>query len=95
MRREVDSFSAFYENDGQTRTGLAEYLRARGITRVFCGGLSRYGCVKASAQGARRDGFTVSMITEATAARASDDVASMERSLSEDGVTWAAASDFA
>jgi len=95
MRREVDSFSAFYENDGHTRTGLAEYLRARGIERIFCGGLSRYGCVKASAEGARRDGFTVAMIDEAARGRASDDAATMERSLAENGVTWVSARQFA
>jgi nicotinamidase/pyrazinamidase len=37
-RREIDSYSAFYENDHTTRTGLAGYLRERGLTRVFLAG---------------------------------------------------------
>jgi nicotinamidase/pyrazinamidase len=89
-RKEVDSFSAFYENDRRTRTGLAEYLRARGVERVFCCGLSRYGCVKATAEGARRDDFEAFMIEDASAGRASDDVAGMERSLAAQGIRWIA-----
>jgi len=64
-RRAVDSFSAFYENDGSTVTGLGEYLKARGFRRVFCTGLARYGCVKATAEGAIRDGFSVVMVDDA------------------------------
>jgi nicotinamidase/pyrazinamidase len=89
-RKEVDSFSAFYENDRATRTGLAEYLRARGVERVFCCGLARYGCVKATAEGARREGFEAFMVEEACAGRASDDRAGMERSLAEQGIRWIA-----
>ena len=86
-RREVDSFSAFYENAGTTRTGLAEYLRGLGARRVYCAGLSRYGCVKATAEGARRDGFEVFMVQDASAGR-SDDIEAMERSLAEQGIRW-------
>jgi nicotinamidase/pyrazinamidase len=87
-RREVDSFSAFYENDGSTRTGLAEYLHGRGMKRVYCAGLSRYGCVKATAEGAKRDGFEVFMVEEASAGRTTDDTATHERSLAERGIRW-------
>jgi len=89
-RREVDSFSAFYENDRATRTGLAEYLRGRGLRRVYCAGLSRYGCVKATAEGAKRDGFEVFMVEEASAGRTTDDFDGMERSLAEQGIRWVA-----
>ena len=37
---DIDSYSAFYENDRRTRTGLAGYLRERGFTRVFLVGLA-------------------------------------------------------
>lgn len=40
FRREIDSYSAFYENDHKTPTGLAGYLRERGFTRVFVTGLA-------------------------------------------------------
>jgi nicotinamidase/pyrazinamidase len=39
FRREIDSYSAFYENDRTTQTGLAGYLRERGLARVFLAGL--------------------------------------------------------
>ena len=38
--RDIDSYSAFFENDRKTRTGLAGYLRERGLTRVFLAGLA-------------------------------------------------------
>ena len=37
-RNDVDSYSAFFENDQKTVTGLAAYLHARGFRRVFCAG---------------------------------------------------------
>jgi nicotinamidase/pyrazinamidase len=64
-RREIDSYSAFYENDGKTCTGLAAYLRARGFDAVICVGLTRYGCVMASATDAVRDGFRVAIVDDA------------------------------
>jgi nicotinamidase/pyrazinamidase len=64
-RRDVDSHSAFFENDGKTSTGLAGYLRARGIGRLFCAGLTRYGCVRMSAEDAAREGFAVTIVDDA------------------------------
>jgi nicotinamidase/pyrazinamidase len=49
FRRDVDSYSAFRENDLQTATGLDGYLRARGIRRVFITGLARGFCTDFSA----------------------------------------------
>jgi nicotinamidase/pyrazinamidase len=71
-RRDVDSYGAFYENDHSTRTGLADYLRGRGFERVFVAGLARYGCVLQTALGARRDGFDVVMVDDASAGRPPD-----------------------
>lgn len=68
-RREVDSYSAFFENDQKTVTGLAAYLRARGFRRVFCVGLALFGCVKATAEGARREQFETVIIEDAGKAR--------------------------
>jgi nicotinamidase/pyrazinamidase len=50
----IDSYSAFYENDRTTPTGLAGYLRDRGLTRVFCAGLAYDYCVGFSAIDAAR-----------------------------------------
>lgn len=57
FRREIDSYSAFFENDRTTPTGLAGYLRERGLTRVFLAGLAFDFCVGYSALDARRLGF--------------------------------------
>jgi nicotinamidase/pyrazinamidase len=61
----IDSYSAFYENDRTTRTGLAGYLRERGFTRVFLAGLALDFCVRYSAEDARREGFEVVVIEDA------------------------------
>ena len=57
FRRSIDSYSAFTENDGDTPTGLAGYLRARGLTRLFFTGLAYDFCVGFSALAAARLGF--------------------------------------
>jgi nicotinamidase/pyrazinamidase len=70
-RRDVDSYSAFTENDRRTDTGLTAYLRSLGIRRVFFAGLSLYGCVRCSALDAVRAGFASFIIVDACRARAS------------------------
>jgi nicotinamidase/pyrazinamidase len=64
FRREIDSYSAFYENDHKTPTGLAGYLHERGFTRVFVTGLALDFCVRYSAEDARQAGFEVVVIEE-------------------------------
>ena len=63
--REIDSYSAFFENDRQTPTGLAGYLRERGLNRIFVVGLATDFCVAYSALDARRLGFEVTVIENA------------------------------
>jgi nicotinamidase/pyrazinamidase len=62
FRPEIDSYSAFYENDRRTPTGLAGYLRERGMRRIFLTGLATDFCVHYSAIDARRLGFDVVLI---------------------------------
>jgi nicotinamidase/pyrazinamidase len=57
FRRTIDSYSAFYENDRRTPTGLVGYLRVRGLRRIFLAGLATDFCVHYSAVDARRLGF--------------------------------------
>ena len=64
-RREIDSYSAFYENDHTTPTGLAGYLRERGLERVFVAGLALDFCVRYSAEDAHRCGFEVVVVEDA------------------------------
>jgi nicotinamidase/pyrazinamidase len=63
--RDIDSYSAFYENDRKTRTGLASYLRERGFRRVWLAGLAFDFCVRYSAEDAKREGFEVVAIEDA------------------------------
>jgi nicotinamidase/pyrazinamidase len=62
FRSEIDSYSAFYENDRRTPTGLAGYLRERGIKRIFLAGLATDFCVHYSAVDARRLGFDTVLV---------------------------------
>src|SRR5580704_12603215 len=64
MDRAIDSYSALYENDRKTPTGLTGYLRERGFSRVFLAGLALDFCVRYSAEGARREGFAVFVIED-------------------------------
>ena len=57
FRSAIDSYSAFYENDRSTPTGLTGYLRERGLKRIFMAGLATDYCVYYSALDARRLGF--------------------------------------
>ncbi len=63
--RDIDSYSAFYENDRRTRTGLSGYLRERGFRRVFLAGLAFDFCVRYSAEDAHREGFVVVVAEDA------------------------------
>jgi nicotinamidase/pyrazinamidase len=65
FRPTIDSYSAFYENDRTTATGLAGYLRERRLTRVFLVGLAFDFCVRYSAEDARKGGFDVVVIEDA------------------------------
>jgi nicotinamidase/pyrazinamidase len=66
--RNVDSYSAFQEADHKTLTGLAGYLKQRGIKTVFVTGLATDFCVAWTAMDARKLGFEVYVIEDATRA---------------------------
>lgn len=87
FRREIDSYSAFFENDRSTPTGLCGYLKERKLTRVFLAGLAYDYCVGYSALDARRLGFPVVILQDAC--RAIDlngSVAAIEREFADAGV---------
>jgi nicotinamidase/pyrazinamidase len=87
FRPQIDSYSAFFENDRTTATGLAGYLRERGLTRVFLAGLAYDFCVGYSALDARRLGFEAFVLRDAC--RAIDlngSVSKMESEFAEAGV---------
>ncbi len=65
FRGPIDSYSAFFENDHTTPTGLAGYLRERGFRRLFMTGLATDFCVAYSALDGRKEGFEVSVVDDA------------------------------
>lgn len=81
FHRDVDSYSAFTEADGKTTTGLAAYLRARQLERVFMVGLGTDFCVAWSALDARKAGFETYVVEDAC--RAIDNEGSLANAWSE------------
>jgi len=79
MDPEIDSYSAFYENDRTTSTGLTGYLKNLGVTRVFLAGLALDFCVRYSAEDAVRESFGAIVIEDAC--RAIDTDGSLEATL--------------
>jgi nicotinamidase/pyrazinamidase len=65
FRRHIDSYSAFLENDHRTPTGLAGYLRERGLKRLFLCGLAYDFCVRFSAIDGKEFGFEIIVIEDA------------------------------
>jgi nicotinamidase/pyrazinamidase len=65
FRQQIDSYSAFFENDRTTPTGLDAYLRERGLKRVFLAGLAYDYCVGYSALDARRLGLPAVVLRDA------------------------------
>jgi len=66
FHRDMDSYSAFKEADHKTSTGLAGYLKERGIKTVFVSGLATDFCVAWTAMDARKAGFEVYVIEDAS-----------------------------
>jgi nicotinamidase/pyrazinamidase len=76
FRREIDSYSAFFENDHSTPTGLAGYLRERGLRELTLVGLATDFCVAYSALDAMSQDFDV--VVDLAACRGIDLGGSME-----------------
>ena len=90
FRAGIDSYSAFFDNDRRTPTGLAGYLRDRGLTELRFVGLAHDFCVAWSAMDAARLGFSARVIE--SACRAIDLDGSLDqarRAMTDAGVTLA------
>ena len=87
FREGIDSYSAFFENDRATATGLAGYLSERGLKRVFLAGLAYDYCVGFSALDARRLGLEAIVLRDACRAIDLDgSAAAMEQEFAKAGV---------
>jgi len=90
-----DSYSAFVEADGKTRTGLTAYLRERGLNRLFLAGLATDFCVAFSALDAAEAGFETCVIP--ALCRAIDQNGSLDlamQRMTAAGVTYADVAEF-
>lgn len=65
FHRTIDSYSAFFENDRKTPTGLGGYLSERGFRRIFLVGLATDFCVRYSAEDAKALGFEAIVVEDA------------------------------
>ena len=96
FRPEIDSYSAFFENDHWTPTGLAGYLRDRGVRRVWLAGLATDFCVSWSAIDALGHDFEVTLLEDACRAIDLDgSLAAAMRQMRSGGVVIARAEDLA
>ena len=68
FRKEIDSYSAFFENDRKTSTGLDGYFSSRKITKIVCAGLATDFCVYFSAIDAKKLGYQVTILMDASRA---------------------------
>ena len=66
--KEIDSYSAFFENDLKTKTGLNEFLKAKNVTDIDVVGLALDYCVKATAIDSQELGYNTSVLLEVTKA---------------------------
>lgn len=66
MNPEVDSYSGFYDNDHKISTGLAGYLKEKGITDLYFGGLAADVCVYYSIMDSLKEGFRATLIEDAS-----------------------------
>ena len=93
-RRKIDSYSGFFENDHTTPTGLAGYLRERGVQSVWLAGLATDFCVAYTAVDAAKLGFDVTVLEDACLAIDMDgSLAAAMADMRENGVGFARAAD--
>ncbi|MGV3550317.1 bifunctional nicotinamidase/pyrazinamidase [Rhizobium sp.] len=90
FRRPIDSYSAFFENDRTTPTGLAGYLKERGISEVVLCGLATDFCVAFSAIDAVKHGLSTTVMLDACRGiDLGESMAAMTETMKAEGVTLA------
>jgi nicotinamidase/pyrazinamidase len=101
FRPEIDSYSAFFENDRKTTTGLDGWLKARGVSRLFLVGLASDFCVAFSAEDAVKLGYRVFVIEDACRGiglpllGGGDTLTAAKAQLTAAGVTYISSADLA
>ncbi|RSK45322.1 bifunctional nicotinamidase/pyrazinamidase [Hymenobacter rigui] len=87
---EIDSYSGFFDNGHRKSTGLADYLRGRGVQEVHVCGLAADYCVYFSALDALQEGFAVVFLEAATRAISPEGYQQARRQLEQRGAQFAA-----
>lgn len=77
----IDSYSGFYDNGHQKTTGLAGYLREKGVQTLFFCGLAADICVAFSIRDANAEGFSTVLVEDATRALSGEDFAAIRDEL--------------
>lgn len=86
FRKNVDSYSAFFENNHLTPTGLSGYLRERAVERIFICGLAFDLCVRFSAEDAKHCGFQPVIVEDLCRAIGDDTLAVARTSINSLGI---------
>lgn len=89
----IDSYSGFFDNGHRKSTGLADYLRGRGITDVYLAGLAADFCVYFSALDALQEGFAVCFVEDATRAISAEGYQQARADLAQRGARFVTTAD--
>ncbi|MFW5832446.1 MAG: bifunctional nicotinamidase/pyrazinamidase [Prolixibacteraceae bacterium] len=93
MDREIDSYSGFYDNGHEKNTGLAGYLRERKTNELYFCGLAADVCVQFSIKDALKEGFSVTLIEDATRAIDDAEFEKIKKNLKEKGCRFIRSSE--
>lgn len=91
----LDSYSGFFDNGHRKSTGLADYLRGRGIRQLYLAGLAADYCVYFSAKDALQEGFEVFFVEDATRAISAEGYAQARTDLTQRGARFITAAEVA
>jgi len=86
MDPKIDSYSGFYDNGHKKSTGLTGYLKEKGVEELYFAGLAADVCVYFSIKDALKEGFSTTLIEDATRALDDDKFAEMKKELQEKGM---------
>jgi nicotinamidase/pyrazinamidase len=82
---QIDSYSGFYDNNHEKTTALADYLRGKGVDHVFIGGLAADVCVYFTVLDSLKEGFTTTLVEEATRSLDTEAIEQAKEHIREEG----------
>ena len=86
MDPEIDSYSGFYDNGHQISTGLTGYLKEKGVTEIYFCGLASDICVYYTIKDSLKEGFSATLIEDASRPLSNDAFTSIKNELTKKGV---------